>query len=125
MLGVAPKTHVLIDLDHSAVVGSKGVQQAPKLTGMSGGGIFVVPGLREPGIVALPQFVGITTEQRKSKKLLLGTRIAVLLQAIERYRNATEAQLCRLPSRTSGWITDTNWFFRLSTATFGNTLAGR
>ncbi len=90
-LGVTPKTHVLIDFDHKAVVGPKGVQQAPKLTGMSGGGIFVVPGLRKPGIVALPQFVGVTFQQREDKKLLIGIRIAVLLQAIERYRNATAA----------------------------------
>lgn len=90
-LGVTPKTHVLIDFDHEAVVGPKGVQQAPKLTGMSGGGIFVMPGLREPGIVALPQFVGVTIQQRKDKKLLIGIRIAVLLQAIELYRNATAA----------------------------------
>lgn len=82
-LGVRAESLVLMELDPGQVAGATGIQTAPRLVGMSGGGIFQFPSIQAYGVAAPPRLVGITVEQRKQDKLFIGTRIDIVLQGID------------------------------------------
>ena len=75
--------NIVTDFDHKKVIGPKGLQQAPALEGMSGGGMFRFTSVERPGDVSPLGLAAIIIERRKADRLLVGTRIDVVLAAIE------------------------------------------
>jgi len=97
--GVMPKTYKKLGLntdDHqlmqwyNTMYTAKGVVHSPSLAGMSGGGVWLVPELmgepfpaRAPW--AQPKLLAIFTEHRKSRSVLLATKIHRHLDKIIEY----------------------------------------
>lgn len=52
--------HILIEYDRKEMTTRTGQQQPPSFDGLSGGGIFTLPGLTRIGDVAPPRLVGVT-----------------------------------------------------------------
>lgn len=89
-LGFVPEEHLLMQW-YNTYYSSKGLTKSFSLTGMSGGGIWLVPELvGEPyppsKPFTQPKLLGIFTEHRKSRSMLVGTKIHFHLdKIIERY----------------------------------------
>jgi hypothetical protein len=79
-----PRSHILLEFDASAVMGPKGAGPAPMVAGLSGGGIFRVPGLERRGDLSPARLSAITIEHRAADKLMVGVRIDVVLEGIGR-----------------------------------------
>lgn len=82
-LGVSHESHVACRLDDKSIVSAKGVHTAPKLVGISGGGVFRFRPLEAPGVADTPRLVGVVIEQDKQKNSILATRIEEVTRAIE------------------------------------------
>jgi hypothetical protein len=79
-----PRQHIVLEYKSRAVVGPKGIQRSPKLSGLSGGGLFTLPGVQRPGDLQLPQLAGVTIEQIPEQRVLIGVRIEVVRSAIDK-----------------------------------------
>lgn len=78
-----PASHLYLHFDDKAAHGPAGPQRAPKLDGISGGGIFRFTAGESLGDIGLPRLAGITTEHLRAQDLLAGIRIDVVLRAID------------------------------------------
>lgn len=78
-----PRQHIVLEYNSRAVVGPQGIQRSPKLSGLSGGGVFTLPGVRKPGDLKLPQLAGLTIEQTPEHRVMIGIRIEVVCSAID------------------------------------------
>jgi hypothetical protein len=81
-----PRVQLLIEFRKSELRGPnrKHGETPPKFKGLSGGGIFTMPSLQQVGDPSPPQLVGLSVEWSKSKGLYFGTRIGVVLVAIDK-----------------------------------------
>lgn len=77
------ETHVAIEFDKKQVIGPEGVHSAPAITGLSGGGIFRMPALEQPGNLTPPTLAAITTHHRPVERLIVGSRIGPILRSID------------------------------------------
>lgn len=78
-----PSTHILVEFDRKQVSVAGVSQQSPKVEGLSGGGMFRMPGVERIGDVTPPRLAAITTERDKINDLMVGVRIDVILAAID------------------------------------------
>jgi hypothetical protein len=78
-----PHTHILVEYDRKGMFGFSGDIHPPSLDGMSGGGVFTMPGLQRVGDVSPPRLVGITIELWADHKLYVGTRIDRIYAAVD------------------------------------------
>jgi hypothetical protein len=79
-----PRHQLLLEFSPKEVASVAGRQRPPSFDGLSGGGIFTMPGLQRIGDVSPPRLVGITTEVWAQHDLFIGTRIDLIFAAIER-----------------------------------------
>jgi hypothetical protein len=79
-----PSSHIVTDFDSKRVGGPDGMQSAPSVEGLSGGGMFRFPSIESKGSVALPRLAAITIEHRAESRLMVGVRIDVILAAIDK-----------------------------------------
>ena len=82
-LKLNPLTHILLEGDLDKVIGESGLQTAPKMVGISGGGMFRMPSVERLGLVDPPLLSGITIEQRSRDRLIVGVRLGVVFRAID------------------------------------------
>lgn len=75
--------HILIEYDPKEMTTRTGQQVPPSFDGLSGGGIFTLPGLTRVGDVAPPRLVGITIEVWRDRDLYVGTRIDLIRDALD------------------------------------------
>ena len=81
-LPLSAQSHIAMSFDRSRVRTSNGdVVTAPVPKGMSGGGIWKVYDA-DSGVLSEPNLTGITTTWYPDDKLFVGTRIALVLEAI-------------------------------------------
>ena len=80
---VRADTSLAIEFNKKRVVGSQGVQQAPAITGLSGGGMFRMPSLELVGDLAQPTLAAIIIQHRPVERLMLGTRLGPILRGID------------------------------------------
>jgi hypothetical protein len=89
-VGVDPDDHQLMRW-YNTMYSSKGVVRSPSLAGMSGGGVWLVPELMGESFPASapwtqPKLIGIFTEHRKARSVLLATKVHCHLdKIIEKY----------------------------------------
>ena len=81
--GTSQANHILLDFDHKEIVIGEKRVNPPKLQGVSGGGIFHIS--RE---TKLGPLVAIATQNRRSSRLIVGTRVKHFL-ALARQLKAT------------------------------------
>jgi hypothetical protein len=74
---LSPGNSIVLEYEWKAVIGDTGLQRSPKLDGISGGAIFRFPIIEGTGDLSIPQLVGITVEERRQDRLLVGTRLGV------------------------------------------------
>lgn len=75
--------HILIEYDKKGLIGRGGRPQLPpSFDGLSGGGIFTLPGATHVGDVSPPRLVGVTIEIWRADDLYVGTRIDLISAAI-------------------------------------------
>lgn len=79
-----PRQHIVLDFKSRAVIGPKGVQRSPKLSGLSGGGLFTLPAMQHLGDPRNPQLAGLTIEQVPEQRVLIGIRIEFVHAAIDK-----------------------------------------
>lgn len=82
-LGLSSATHIVVEYDRKKVVGEHGVQVSPKVTGLSGGGLFRHRGLERAADASLPQLLGILLEKRDMEKVMFAVRVDIVLNAID------------------------------------------
>jgi hypothetical protein len=75
--------NLALDFEWDAIVGDNGLQQSPKLEGISGGAIIRVPSLETPAKNDPPPLVAITIEQRRQARVIVGTRLGMFYSAID------------------------------------------
>jgi hypothetical protein len=80
--------HILLDFDHKEIVIGGRRVNPPKLQGVSGGGVFQISRQRKQG-----PLVAIATQNRRSSRLIVGTRIKHFLAMVRELRTKS-------PSRT-------------------------
>ena len=81
-LQVAPQSHIVLNLDRKDVSGRAGRMTAPKLNGMSGGGLWTAPRTLERH-TGDERLIAVLTEYHAgSAKVIVGTRIGILLDGI-------------------------------------------
>ncbi|MBL0171822.1 MAG: hypothetical protein IPP90_14085 [Gemmatimonadaceae bacterium] len=83
---VDPRTHLVVDFPHDDVWIGDGVKTPRSLNGVSGGGMFSLPGIVDIGNVAPPRLVAIFIEHSKSLRTVVGVRTDLLFNAIDRSR---------------------------------------
>jgi hypothetical protein len=76
--------HILVEFDPAPGIVAEGPNQNVSLKGLSGGGLFRHPGLERIGDVAPTRLAGISVEQWMKARLIVATRIDVILAAIDR-----------------------------------------
>jgi len=80
--------NLVLDSKWDSIVGEKGLQTSPKLEGISGGAIIRLRSIEGLGDLTRPQLAGITIEERRQARLLVGNRLGVYTEAINRARTA-------------------------------------
>jgi hypothetical protein len=75
--------HILIDYEPKQMSTRAGLRLPPSFDGMSGGGIFTVPGLQRLGDDSPPRLAGITIEVWRDRDPYVGTRIDVIHAALD------------------------------------------
>lgn len=91
-LKLEPQNHLILQW-YNTMYTEKGVVRSHSMAGMSGGGVWLVPELVGEAFPAqapfiAPKLMGIFTEHRKSRSILLAVRVRFLLnKIIERYPN--------------------------------------
>lgn len=83
-LGLSIGSHIVTEYDHKQVHSITGPQQSPKLTGLSGGGVFRFPIIENRYDLTRPTLAGITIEQDRQADRLIGTRLAVVFELMRR-----------------------------------------
>jgi len=80
------EVHVVIEFPKHELRGPnrKHGEKPPSFKGLSGGGIFSMPGLQRLGDPSPPQLVGVSVEWSASRGQYVGTRISVVLAAIDK-----------------------------------------
>ena len=78
----SPSVHILIEYEPKQMSTRAGLRLPPSFDGMSGGGIFTVPGLQRLGDDSPPRLAGITIEVWRDRDLYVGTRIDVIYGAL-------------------------------------------
>lgn len=82
--------HILLDFDHKEIVIKRKRVTPPRLQGVSGGGVFHLSrGTLQGSLVA------IATENRRSSRLIVGTRISHFLNAARELRATAPPRLCQ------------------------------
>jgi hypothetical protein len=81
---VSQADHILLDFDHDEIVDAGRRVTPPKLQGVSGGGIFQISRERKYG-----PLVAIATENRRSVRLVVGTRIKHFLSMIRELKTTS------------------------------------
>ncbi len=79
----SPNRHILIEYERKELFSEAGGHLPPSFDGMSGGGIFTVPGLQRLGDDSPPRLAGITIEVWRERDLYIGTRIDVILAGLD------------------------------------------
>lgn len=87
-----PNMNLVLDYEWDAVVSEKGTHRAPKLEGLSGGAIFRFPAIETSDSVLPPTLVGITIEERRQARLLIGTRLGVVHHLIASEGNTSRGE---------------------------------
>jgi len=78
-----PRLHILIEFDKKGMIGrGGGPQLPPSFHGLSGGGIFTLPGVTRLGDMSPPRLVGLTIETWPAEDLYVGTRIDLISEAL-------------------------------------------
>ncbi len=78
-----PRHHILIEYDPRQMISRAGRHLPPSFDGLSGGGIFTVPGIQRLGDVSPPRLAGITIELWAANDLYVGTRIDLIHAALD------------------------------------------
>ena len=78
--------HVLLDFDHKEIVIGGRRVNPPKLQGVSGGGVFHISRETKQG-----PFVAIATQNRRSSRLIVGTRIKHFLATVRELKANPES----------------------------------
>jgi len=82
--GVSQTDHVLLDFDHKEIVTGGRRVNPPRLQGVSGGGIFHISRETKQG-----PLVAIATQNRRSSRLIVGTRIKHFLAMVRELKAAS------------------------------------
>jgi len=82
--------HVALEFNAHAAIGPRGIGPAPMVSGMSGGGVFRLPGLERRGDRS-PQLSAILIEHLAAHRLMVGVRIDTVLTAIDWDRGRTSS----------------------------------
>jgi hypothetical protein len=82
--------HILLDFDHKEIVIKRKRVTPPRLQGVSGGGVFHLSRSTHQG-----PLVAIATENRRSSRLIVGTRIKHFLNAARELSATAPPRLCQ------------------------------
>lgn len=83
--GLSQADHILLDFDHKKIVIGGRRVNPPKLQGVSGGGIFHIPRETKQG-----PLVAIATQNRRSSRLIAGTRIKHFLAMVRELKATSQ-----------------------------------
>ena len=83
--GLSQADHILLDFDHKKIVIGGRRVNPPKLQGVSGGGIFHIPRETKQG-----PLVAIATQNRRSSRLIVGTRIKHFLAMVRELKATSQ-----------------------------------
>jgi len=97
--GTPQADHILLDFDHKEMRVEGRRVTAPKLQGVSGGGIFQMPRRSDRAVL-----VAIATQNRRRSRLIIGTRIKHFLSLIRAIISLAHMYNCPCRDSATEWL---------------------